>query len=356
MKAYPFDNLVFKGGGVLGIAYLGSMKALDEAGFLPGIKRVSGASAGAITALVTSFKLNASQMKSIADSLDFSKVPEKENIKHDLFSKLFNSKDLPFDDVYCINRLFHKYGWYSSNYFYKWLMQMIQDQFDKVDGLDDKIKNKKGQQTFSDFQKAGFSDLYISVTNVTKHRNEIFSVETKPDFEVAKAVRMSMSIPLFFETIEQDGDHYADGGTVNNYPIEVFDNEAYVDDPAFFTDQINMKTLGCHLFTPSNHSEKTPKKDNLIHYIENLFETLLQVQTIDFENSQNIKDRSVNINDHGISAVDFDIVVDKGDPLTKRENPLDYDKLYITGYDSMKTYLNNHSSIIQKYMSLVDQH
>lgn len=354
MKDYPFDNLVFKGGGVLGIAYLGSMKALDEAGFLQGIKRVSGASAGAITALVTSFKLNASQMKAIADSLDFSKVPEKLNTKNDLFAHLISSKNLPYEDVICSSRLFHKYGWYSSDYFYNWLMQMVQNQFDRIEGLDDKIKNKKGLQTFSDFQKAGFSDLYISVTNVSKHRNEMFSFETEPDFEVAKAVRMSMSIPLYFESIKEEGDHYADGGTVNNYPMEVFDHEKYINDPEYFRDSINLKTLGCHLFTPPGLEKKDEKKDNLIHYIENLFLTLLQVQTIDFEKTQNIKDRSVNINDQGISAVDFDIVVDKGDPLTRRDKPSDYDKLYISGYDSMKTYLSNHNSIIQKYMECVE--
>jgi len=356
MKNYPFDNLVFKGGGVLGIAYLGSLKALDEAGFLEGIKRVSGASAGAITALVTSFKLNASQMKAIADSLDFSKVPEKLNKKNDMFANLVSSKDLSYEDVFCVSRLIHKYGWYSSDYFYNWLKQVIQNQFDRVDGLDDLIKNKKGLQTFSDFQKAGFSDLYISVTNVSKHRNEIFSFETKPDFEVAKAVRMSMSIPLYFESVKQGEDHYADGGTVNNYPMEVFDHENYISDPEFFRDSVNLKTLGCHLFTPLGKAKKDAKKDNLVHYIENLFLTLLQVQTIDFEKTQNIKDRSVNINDQGISAVDFSIVVDKGDPLTRREKPSDYDKLYISGYDSMKAYLKNHNKIIQKYMESVNVH
>ena len=48
--AYHFRNLVFEGGGVKGIAYVGAMKVLKEEGILPNIKRVGGTSAGAINA------------------------------------------------------------------------------------------------------------------------------------------------------------------------------------------------------------------------------------------------------------------------------------------------------------------
>tara|TARA_Y100000815_G_scaffold226384_1_gene214278 strand:+ start:231 stop:413 length:183 start_codon:yes stop_codon:yes gene_type:complete len=45
---YPFRNLVFEGGGVKGIAYSGALAVLEERGILPQIRRVGGASAGAI--------------------------------------------------------------------------------------------------------------------------------------------------------------------------------------------------------------------------------------------------------------------------------------------------------------------
>ena len=47
---YPFRNLIFEGGGVKGIAYSGALAVLEQRGILRRIKRVGGASAGAINA------------------------------------------------------------------------------------------------------------------------------------------------------------------------------------------------------------------------------------------------------------------------------------------------------------------
>ena len=45
------ENLVFKGGGVLGIAYAGAIESLEEKGLLKNIKRVAGTSAGSNTSM-----------------------------------------------------------------------------------------------------------------------------------------------------------------------------------------------------------------------------------------------------------------------------------------------------------------
>jgi len=47
-----FRNLVFEGGGVKGIAYVGTMQVLAQRGALTDIRRVGGTSAGAINALI----------------------------------------------------------------------------------------------------------------------------------------------------------------------------------------------------------------------------------------------------------------------------------------------------------------
>ena len=47
-----FRNLVFEGGGVRGIAYIGAMGVLEQQGVLEHIIRVGGTSAGAINALI----------------------------------------------------------------------------------------------------------------------------------------------------------------------------------------------------------------------------------------------------------------------------------------------------------------
>ena len=42
---------------------------------------------------------------------------------------------------------------------------------------------------------------------------------------IRKAIRMSMSVPFVFEPVMHDGCYYVDGGTIDNYPIKVFDGK-----------------------------------------------------------------------------------------------------------------------------------
>ncbi len=48
--AYEFENLVFEGGGVKGLAFCGALEVLEEKDVMKNIKRLVGSSAGAITA------------------------------------------------------------------------------------------------------------------------------------------------------------------------------------------------------------------------------------------------------------------------------------------------------------------
>ncbi|KAI8512053.1 hypothetical protein Bbelb_111530 [Branchiostoma belcheri] len=61
-SSYSFENLVLKGGGAKGIAYIGAAKVLDEAGILPNIKRFAGTSAGAITATLLAIRIKPEEM------------------------------------------------------------------------------------------------------------------------------------------------------------------------------------------------------------------------------------------------------------------------------------------------------
>ena len=62
-------NLVFEGGGVLGIAYLGVLDYLYHNGLMMHLKRTAGTSAGAITSCITSFCLPFEEIKNISASL-----------------------------------------------------------------------------------------------------------------------------------------------------------------------------------------------------------------------------------------------------------------------------------------------
>jgi NTE family protein len=122
-------------------------------------------------------------------------------------------------ELACYGRLFQDFGWYSSSYIYNWMQRTIANYCDG-----------NGMATFADFKAHGFRDLYIVAANLTKRRAETFSYETTPDVAVADAVRMSMSIPFFFEALYFDGkkfgqgDLYVDGGMYDNYPVHMFDD------------------------------------------------------------------------------------------------------------------------------------
>ena len=58
---YHFRNLVFEGGGVKGIAYVGALEVLDQEGILKDIKRVAGTSAGAMVAVLVGLGYSAAE-------------------------------------------------------------------------------------------------------------------------------------------------------------------------------------------------------------------------------------------------------------------------------------------------------
>ncbi len=75
-KRSLYRNLVFKGGGVRGIAYMGALELLEEYRIVDNIERVAGTSAGAIAATLMSFRLTVPETLALFNSLDFTKVPQ----------------------------------------------------------------------------------------------------------------------------------------------------------------------------------------------------------------------------------------------------------------------------------------
>ena len=183
VKKNIYRNLVFKGGGVRGIAYVGALEVLDELGVVDPIQRVAGTSAGAFAATLVSFRKSIPETKAILDTLDVKRIPQKRTKSRKL--KFWETID---DESYL--RFFNRYGWYSSQYFYDWIQDVIADQCDG---------NRRA--TFSEFRDRGFRDLYIVASNISRQRAEFFSADRSPNVAVADAVRMSVSIPIFFEAL-----------------------------------------------------------------------------------------------------------------------------------------------------------
>ncbi|MCF8068913.1 MAG: patatin-like phospholipase family protein [Desulfobacterales bacterium] len=197
---YPFKNLIFEGGGVKGIAYVGALEALNERKILKNIKRVGGTSAGAINAVLLSLGYTLDETRDILYGLDFN------NFMDDSWGSVRDAK-----------RLISEYGWYKGDFFRSW-----------IGGL---IKEKTGNEnsTFNDLKNKGCQDLYLVGTNLSTGYSEVFSLEHAPRMRVADATRISMSIPLFFAAVRNvRKDVYVDGGVFDNYPIKLFDREKYI--------------------------------------------------------------------------------------------------------------------------------
>ena len=312
-----YRNLVFKGGGVRGIAYLGALQYLYDRGMMRNIERVAGTSAGAITALgVCLHPSDFPRFKALADSLDYRKVPAEEDARvpaianKRILSLLERSRELSiFKNLQCSIRLLQEKGWYSSDFFYQWLKSVIAERF----------AVEKDAYTFADFANAElhqgrqpFLELYITGTDVSNRTPRLFSLETTPDMEVALAVRISMSIPLYFEAIQyqypgtEEPQFYVDGGIMWNYPVNLFDDKKYARKLA---DGANDETLGLFLYSPPGTSRYKPVKSMLDH-MEALFESISVVQEHLVIKAEKDYARTIFIDDCGIEATDFDIQAD----------------------------------------------
>lgn len=206
-------NLVFEGAGIRGIAYSGAISELEARNILPQVQRIGGTSAGAIIALMVSLGYKADEIAHIINSTSFQK---------------FNDGSYAF--VGGINRVSKYYGWYKGREFEKWLSDIISH------------KTGNSNITFLQMQERGYKDIYVTATNLTQQRLVILSFESFPHMKVKDAVRISMSIPLYFEAVFMDkaGKIYyhpksktglevlVDGGIIGNFPIHIFDSTRYI--------------------------------------------------------------------------------------------------------------------------------
>ncbi len=229
----PYKYLVLKGGGIRGIAYTGAIKVMEEQHVLQGIEKVGGTSIGALVGAMLSIGMNAGEIEQAMRNLDVAS---------------FNDGEWYF--VGGSHRMKHKYGWYKGEQLEQWLSTMILQHT----GNDTLTLAQLHQLALKDHR---YKDLYVTATNLSRQRAEIFSWENRPDMRVTTAVRTSVSIPLYYTAINLDSlghtcahndtncDVYADGGLTANYPLRMFNAP---DDNALGI--INQYTLGLKLERP----------------------------------------------------------------------------------------------------------
>jgi NTE family protein len=182
------NTLIFGGGGILGIAFIGAIKFLEQSGILKNITTYNGSSIGAISALSLALGYTPTELADIIFIIDSNKLLE---------CKLIN--------------WWHNKCYGSDVYVNKILQSLIEYKFHKKD------------ITFSElFQKTG-KNLIINTTCISQNKSCHFNYINEPDMPIWLAVRMSISIPYIFPPVFYKNNYYVDACVACNIPLFMFD-------------------------------------------------------------------------------------------------------------------------------------
>ncbi len=238
-------NLVFQGGGVRGIAYVGVLSTMPPDLQVTG---VGGTSAGALVAALLAIGKRGDELKDILSDPGLFNLLRAEDVQRkERIVKAWHKYEPKIRDLvaeggikaptaigYLLSRnersrvaelklagkelkeiskdlleIWKQRGIHSSEPLRKWL--------DKV--LDDK--------KFGDLKKIskdGIRDLRIVTADITEQKYQVFSPEEHSDTYLAAAVHASTSIPVFFSPFVTSGgtQTFVDGGILSNYPSFLF--------------------------------------------------------------------------------------------------------------------------------------
>ena len=306
LSSAQYSNLVFEGAGIRGIAYGGVIEVLEKYKLIDSIKNVGGTSAGAITALCISLGYTSAELNALIYNTDFNK---------------FNDGKYFF--IGGLHRTNTRFGWYQGDDFVKWLEKIILD------------KAKNTDITFKELHDKGYKDLYITGTSLNRQKVIIFSRKSYPDMKVKDAVRISMSIPLYFEGVFIDStgkvyekqndknslDLVVDGGILANFPITIFDSTSgrSPNEKRFE----NMRTIGVRIDSDEQIRQDTASGSLAPVTIENLndYVAAMYILIIENLNRQQLtaKDwaRTISVSSAGIGPKIKKLSIEQKDSLVK---------------------------------------
>jgi len=312
-----YVDLVCEGGGVKGIGLAGAYSVLEEHDFEP--QNVAGTSAGAITAALIAARYTADELKEIILTLDYRQFEDKG--WEDRLPLIGRSASILLDQ-----------GLYEGKRFYEWMRELLA---------------AKGIHTFADLVNEQWADdptyrsrLQVIASDVTGRRLLVLPRDAallglKPDeLEVAYAVRMSMSIPIFFEPVhatnpETNREHIiVDGGMLSNFPVWLFDSGA--------DEEPDWPTFGLLLVEPDPRksvAERLPEPEPhqhgvgpLIEYIKGMAQTMMEAHDRLYVEKAEYA-RTIAIPTLGVGTTEFGIT---------RERAL---ALYESGRDAAEKFL-----------------
>ncbi len=233
-------NLVFSGGGAKGISFIGALLELEKMEKL-NFKNLAGTSAGSIVATLLAIGYTPKEMKKIMLEMDFDSIVDD--------NKLLN-----------IYHFITSYGIAYGDYLYKTLGNII------------KIKTNNPDYTFEELYKDKNINLVITATNLNKKNLVYLYHKNYPTMPIRQAIRMSTSVPFLFMPVIYNDEYYVDGGTLNDYIIEVFDGLVPDDIQTRYDGVPNPDTLGFKIIQKESSDNKI---DHLYDYVYSFIESFL---------------------------------------------------------------------------------
>ena len=174
---------------------------------------------------------------------------------------------------------------------------------------------KKEIVTFEDVSYNGISKLKIMATDITLKRklllpDDLIYYGIDPmKFEIAKAIRMSISIPFYFKPVKfQYGNNLSyivDGAVCCNYPLRIFDDKNKYSQP----------TLGFK-FMNSDLSLTSQGKTDAMSFLMDITSTMATVSHDQILTKED-EERTIFIPTNGVDATDFNISKQKSIDLFK---------------------------------------
>jgi NTE family protein len=295
-------DLVFEGGGVKGIGLAGAFASLEEHGVAP--ERVAGTSAGAITAALVAAGYTSAELDSILLDLPFARFKDEDRV----------------DRIPLIGHglsLLSEWGVYEGAFLEKWMTGL----------LEAKGVTRFGQLADEQADSpAGRYRLRVIASDLTHQRmlvlpDDAAHLGLDPDeMEIARAVRMSMSIPIFFEPVIHEnpstGEEHVvvDGGLLSNFPVWLFD--AHGRAPRW-------PTFGLLLMEPDPRThvgQRLPsagaraERGSLLGYVKSLALTAMEAHDRMYVERASYA-RTIPIPTLGVGTTEFEITPQRRDAL-----------------------------------------
>ncbi|MCC3409301.1 MAG: patatin-like phospholipase family protein [Microcoleus sp. PH2017_10_PVI_O_A] len=334
-KKQIYADAIFEGGGVRGLAFLGALRCCHDLGLR--WRKLAGTSAGAITAAVLATDLSMDDLEELLGDLDYSIFLSQKN------SPLILNGD-PADDLQSpawtllFLTISRQMGEYSAQPFRQWLEATL---------------GKGHLHTFADVKELTKDrELKVVISNLTRGEMLVIpddlrrqdSADSDPlyqqlglqnpeDFSVAEAVRLSMSIPLFFEPGKLGNDLIVDGGILSNFPLWIYDKQSVGSTPVvprWFTFGFRLVDTGI---------ENQVKIDTPLSMLAGMFRTMMKARDR-YHQREMDKGRVINIDvtEAGVTTTDFNL---DGDRKAK---------LYRLGYLSTKRFFLSSNFSWEKHL------